>query len=113
MREGEILALRKRPGERTAKLCTIENSLKAFQEEVGSPIEAVHFGGKYALICNEEGKLQELDANFIFGSGLIVGTALFAQVDGDEFVSIEDPADLVNEIDKVNLEIEEWLMEGA
>ena len=112
MREGEILVLRKRPGERTAKLCKIENSLKAFQEEVDGYIEVVHFG-RYALICNGEGKLLELDANFIFGGDLIVGTALFAQVDGDEFVSIEEPADLINEIDKINLEIEKRLMEGA
>lgn len=112
-KEKAILVCRKRPGEPVAKFCRIKNTLQAFQEEVEGHIEAVHFGGKYAMICNESGKLQELDVNFIFGADVIVGPALFVQTDGDEFCSIEDPADLINEIDKVNRETGKRLMEGA
>ena len=112
-KEERILVCRKRPGEPAAKFCRIKNTLQAFQEEVGGLIEAVHFGGKYALICNEGGKLQELDINFIFGAEVIVGPALFVQTNGDEFCSIEDPVDLINEIDKVNLENGKRLMKGA
>lgn len=112
-KEERILVCRKRPGEPIAKFCLVENTLKAFQEEVEGYIEVVDFGGKYALICNEEGKLLELDANFIFGTDIIVGTALFVQVDGDEFVSIEDPADLISEIERVNYATGKRLMEGA
>lgn len=112
-KEDRILVCRKRPGEPIAKFCLVENTLQTFQEEVGGRIEAVRFGGKYALICNESGKLWALDVNFIFGADVIVGPALFVQTDGDEFVSIEDPADLISEIDKINLEIGKRLMEGA
>lgn len=101
-KEKEILVCRKRPGEPIAKFCRIENSLASFQIEVGGHIEAVHFGGKYALICNESGKLWALDVNFIFGADVIVGPALFVQTDGLEFCSIEDPADLISEIERVN-----------
>ena len=113
MKEKEILVCRKRPGEPIAKFCRIKNTLQALQEEVGGYIEAVHFGGKYALICNEDGKLQELDVNFIFGVDVIVGPALFVQTDGDEFCSIEEPADLINEIERVNYATGKRLMKGA
>lgn len=112
-KEERILVCRKRPGEPIAKFCLVENTLQAFQEEVGGLIEAVHFGGKYALICNEEGKLQELDVNFVFGAEVIVGPALFVQTDGDEFCSIEEPADLISEIERVNYATGKRLMEGA
>lgn len=113
IKEEKILVCRKRPGEPIAKFCRIKNTLKAFQEEVGGRMEAVHFGGKYALICNESGKLWALDVNFIFGADVIVGPALFVQTDGDEFCSIEEPADLISEIERVNYATGKRLMEGA
>ena len=77
--------LRRRPGEefRTAD---IPNTLRALQEQVGGPIEAVAITDKTTLIVNENGKLEGLPYNCDICGHRLVGTVLAVWVDGEDFV---------------------------
>ena len=86
---------------RTApKVIEIENELEPMQEFVGGYIEIldrVYIGGKrFVLVCNEEGKLNDLplgrvlfddDGNLI---DLIYGNFFITKEDGEEFGSLDD-----------------------
>lgn len=67
----------------------IENNLGAMQALVGGYIQAVPWG-TYILVCNEEGKLNSLDANFRIGNDMIVGDAFFVRAGSEEFTSLTD-----------------------
>lgn len=85
----KIRVLVKEPG-KEAELREIPNTLKALQSAVGGYIETVTFAEDCTLIVNEEGKLQGLPVNFRIFGDVIVGTALFAGVSGEEFCSLTD-----------------------
>ena len=85
----KIRVLVKEPG-KEAELREIPNTLEALQSAVGGYIETVTFAEDCTLVVNEEGKLQGLLPNFLFCGDLIVGTALFVGVDGEEFCSLTD-----------------------
>ena len=83
--------LRRRPGEKF-KAVDIPNTLKAFQEQVGGPIEAVAITDKTTLIVNENGKLEGLSYNCDICGHRLVGTVLAVWVDGEDFVdNMGDP----------------------
>jgi len=86
-----ITVIEKKPGER-AHTRQIENTLKAFQEAVGGYIETVTVASDMAIVCNEEGRLRGMPYNCSISNMPLVGTILFAGVDGDEFADI--PTDL-------------------
>ena len=65
-----------------------ENSLKALQNLVGGYIETVSLPHGICMIVNEEGKLQGLQPNFRLDHDLIVGTAVFVGVSGEDFCSL-------------------------
>ncbi len=78
----------------------IEGDLQSLQELVGGRIEVARTGsGPLLAIVNEEGLLEELPLNCLFGFHLLHGTVVFVESDGEEFVSIdhEDPAEYVRE----------------
>ena len=77
----------KEPGQRS-RVTEIENSLSALQEAVGGYIETVTFAEDCCIICNEEGRLQELPYNLTFCGVSFVGTILFVGVLGDEFADL-------------------------
>lgn len=54
----------------------------------GGYIETVQIAGDCVLIVNEEGKLQGLPANFPFFGDVIVRTAVFVGIDGEDFCSL-------------------------
>lgn len=85
----KIRILVKEPG-KEAELREIPNTLEDLQCIVGGYIETVTFAEDCTLIVNEEGKLQGLPVNFRIFGGVIVGTALFAGVSGEEFCSLTD-----------------------
>lgn len=86
-----IRVLIKDPGQK-AREWDIENDLKTLQHIVGGYIEVVTLGEHLAMIINEEGKLIGLPLNFPIHSGedWIVGPAIFAGVDGEDFASLDD-----------------------
>lgn len=87
--EKKIRVLVKEPG-KAAELREIPNTLEALQGIVGGYIETVWLRDNCVLVCNEEGKLQGLPVNFRIFGDVIVGTALFAGVSGEEFCSLTD-----------------------
>lgn len=82
-----MTAIIKPPGQPTV-IQEVENSLKALQELVGGYIEPVCLPGGICMIVNEEGKLLGLEPNFPLERDLIVGTAVFVGVDGDQFCGL-------------------------
>ena len=80
-------AIIKEPGKKP-RITEIENRLSALQEAVGGYIETVTFAEDCCIICNEEGRLQELPYNLTFCRVSFVGTILFIGVLGDEFADL-------------------------
>lgn len=75
-----------------ARVELIPNALETFQKIVDGYIECVREDG-FDIIINEEGKLMDLEPNFvIYGGDYIAGTAIFAGVDYSEgeFKSLTD-----------------------
>ena len=66
---------------------TIENELETLQRMIGGDIEVVRWpaGLHTVLIVDEEGKLNRRPINFQFHDDVIVGSAMWAGVDGENF----------------------------
>ena len=76
---------------KSPRIENINNDLETLKELVGGYIEVVRMGNDILLICNEEGKLNDLPPNFSTGYDVIVGTAVFVAFDGKEdFTSLTD-----------------------
>ena len=82
-----MTAIIKRPGQ-PAFSREIENTLKAFQDLVDGHIETIWFPGGICMIVNEDGKWLDLQPNFRLGNDLIVGTAVFVGISGEEFCGL-------------------------
>ena len=61
----------------------VKDSLKNFQEIVGGYIESLRISPDIYLFCNEEGKIQDLQPNFLLGNDVICGTVFFARTNQD------------------------------
>ena len=88
MKEKQILVVIKRPGEAAYVEPLFENTLEAFQKEVGGYIEAYTVAEDLALICNDEGRLRGLPYNLTVLGEHFVGTVIAVGVKGEEFASI-------------------------
>lgn len=64
------------------KVMNIENTLEAKQKLVNGLIEVVPITDDILLICNEEGKLENLLPNLVFDYDYIAGDCFFI---GDDF----------------------------
>lgn len=84
----------KNPGER-AEIRLIDNDTASLQKIVGGYIEAIRPWPDAHAYVNEEGKLKGLERNFLYGSDIIVGPAVFSKADeeGDEIGFTEREAD--------------------
>ena len=76
----------------------IENTLKAHQSYVGGLIQAVSLTPEIIVICNDEGKLQQLQPNraWVENSQVLdyfAGSIICVRHSGDEFASIK-PEDI-------------------
>lgn len=102
----KIKVIIKRPGEKDGREVLIENTLRAFQEAVGGHIEVVPVGHGAIMICNEEGKILDLQENFrmlreapfVTAFDEIRGTVVICGVDGEEFADVPFSMDLWREI---------------
>lgn len=79
------------------KTIDIENTLEAFQEQVGGYIEVVHLTPGIVIVCNEEGKILNLTENrtiITFYDGapadwdVICGDFIICGVDGEDFAEL-------------------------
>ena len=88
----------------------IENTLEAQQEIVEGDIEYINIEDDAVLVCNEEGKLMNLQANRRVGYDVIAGIFFIAHDDGSEYlksltdVQIEKYMERFNEIEYIEQE---------
>ena len=69
----------------------IPNELGVMQQLVDGNIEPVRLPDNACIICNEEGKINDMKKNFHIAAinDWIFGPALFMDADGEEFCSIK------------------------
>lgn len=88
----------------------IENTLEAQQEIVEGDIEYINIEDDAVLVCNEEGKLMNLQANRRVGYDVIAGIFFIAHDDGSEYLKslkdeqIEKYMERFNEIEHIDQE---------
>ena len=80
-KEKELKIVLKKVGE-NPEIMNIENTLERKQELVGGLIEVVPVLDDVLLVCNEEGKLENLLPNLIFPYDYIAGDCFFV---GDDY----------------------------
>ena len=68
----------------------IGNTLGSLQKCVGGFIQMVMLSETAAIICNEEGKLNGLDANRRYFNDVIVGDFIIVGIDDEDTVSLSD-----------------------
>lgn len=72
----------------------ITETLEGMQREVNGFIEVIHITNSIDLIINEEGAIQEQNANFKIktktGSQIIRGDAFFISHDDEDFASLNE-----------------------
>lgn len=85
----------------------IDGELESMQAIVGGYIECVQLGRGFTLVCNEEGKLQDLKPNRIVGGDVIVGTFFLTKTDynNGEFINLSDDETefLIDDFSKPNI----------
>lgn len=83
-----LTAIVKEPGW-APEIVEIPDEVENYQRIVDGYIECVRWDDEHVLIVNEEGKLRGLDKNFRYGGDIIVGTAIWIGVDGEDFTDIQ------------------------
>ena len=84
----KIKVIIKRPDEQYGHVTHISARLENLQNTVGGYIETVPVIKGVLLICNEEGKLRDLEPNMWLYGDLIRGTVIICGQDGEEFGDI-------------------------
>ena len=79
----------------------IESSLESLQDIVGGLIEYINLENNVDLICNEEGKINNLPFNRSIGNDIIAGTFIIAGVNLRNGETISIPKDKVNKYTKL------------
>lgn len=88
----------------------ISNDLVTMQTIVGGDIEEISLDDHTVLVCNEEGKLNNLKANRCVGNDIIAGTFFIARDDGgEELISLNE--EQIKEYTERFYEIEEHSQE--
>ncbi|MDE6953170.1 MAG: DUF4314 domain-containing protein [Erysipelotrichales bacterium] len=88
----------------------ITNNLATMQEIVSGYIKEISLDDNTVLICNEEGKLNNLKANRSVGNDIIAGTFFIAGDDGgEELISLNE--EQIKEFTEKFYEIEEHTQE--
>lgn len=73
-----------------SEVIEIDGSLRSMQTLVGGYIQTVTYAKDLVLICNEEGRLQNLPGNRIVSGQLIVGDFFICSFNADELVSLSE-----------------------
>lgn len=86
----KIKVIIKRPDELFGHITWISNTLENLQRNVGGYIETVTLqrNPKILMICNEEGKINDLPYNFQMPMDMIFGDVIICGAAGDEFSDI-------------------------
>jgi len=84
----KIKVIIKRPDEQYGHMTHISNTLENLQHTVDGYIEVVPLRSDLVMICNEEGKIDELDYNFTLKGDDIVGTVIICGTNEDEFADV-------------------------
>jgi hypothetical protein len=84
-----IKAIIKKPGE-SCRIKEISNTLKSFQRIVGGRIQVVPWFDNMAIICNEEGKVNNLPFNIRINGDIICGTVIIAGIEGEIFTDLPE-----------------------
>ena len=82
-----IRVVTKQPGA-SPRTMLISNRLESLQNRVGGYIEIVSVFKDVVLICNELGKVNRMQPNFLYGFDMIVGPVVFAGTQRDKLVSL-------------------------
>ena len=80
-----LKAIIKRPDEDVGREYYVQNELKALQAIVDGHIEAVYLKCGAVLLCNESGKILDLEPNIRMPGDIVVGTIVLLGQDGEEF----------------------------
>ena len=83
--------LYKAPGEALRSM-VIPNELGVMQQLVDGYIETITLLDDLVIICNEEGRINDMKKNFRIDAlnDFVFGPALFVGADGEEFCSIKE-----------------------
>lgn len=92
--KSKIKVLIKEPN-KPCRMATIPNRLKALQEVVGGYVEVVQITTDTAILCNEEGIINNLPFNCELCGHHFFGTIAFVGVDGAEFDDLGEGAEWV------------------
>ena len=84
----KIKVVIKRPDEPIGHMAHISDSLWNLQTIVEGYIEIVRIADDMVVICNEEGRLRDLPFNCRIDGEDLVGTLIFAGVDGEEITDM-------------------------
>lgn len=100
----KIKAIVKRTDDAVGHMTWISDSLANLQKTVDGPIEVVPISNnpKVVIICNEEGKIRDLDHNFYIGMDRIVGDVIICGVNGEDFDDIPITFEMWKTILKIN-----------
>lgn len=82
-----MIVVTKKPNEKPL-IVEIENKLSELQRIVGGYIEIVQLAPKIVAICDEEGIFKGYKPNLKYGLDILVGTVIFAGVDGEDLTSL-------------------------
>ena len=93
----KITVIVKNPGE-PAEEREIPNTLEALQGIVGGYIETVRFASDCTIVCNEEGKLREMEPNIFLMGEMFVGPVILVGTRQDEFDDVPMPLELFLEL---------------
>ena len=96
-KEKNLRIVLKKVGE-NPEIMNIENTLEAKQKLVNGWIEVVSVTDDILLICNEEGKLENLLPNLNFGCDYIAGDCFFV---GDDYENGDFKSLTENQIEEV------------
>lgn len=84
----KIKCIIKRPDEQYGHATHISSRLENLQKTVGGYIEAITVIKGVILICNEEGKLRNLEPNMWLNGDLIRGTIIICGQSGEDISDI-------------------------
>lgn len=84
---GKIKVIIKRPDEKAGHMTNISASLENLRRTVGGHIETCSIAG-LVIVCNEEGKIRQLEPNFKIPFDYICGTAIICGIANEDFGDI-------------------------
>lgn len=84
----KIKVIIKRPDEKYGHVTHISARLENLQNTVGGYIETVTVIKGVILICNEEGKLRDMEPNMWLNGDLIRGTVIICGQNGEDISDI-------------------------